>query len=572
MALNTASIEKLTRDRLERLQPDNGPITRITDEMTAHLTDIAVLRRLRGPEQIDHYDATHATPWHQAFVHATRDRMRQFLRGGKAERFQRVFTPEDLRVVPALPQHPDAVTLEGFIVSPDRIPGILLVKMGFVREEELHALNGDEIGRLIVKHDLVDSVKALFEAASPIGPKQGRLLRVTAPDERVRTRYPEAVAPKQDAVGSILYVRGKDGAERSADLQVHVYDNAYDALRKTFHADSTYDAEVDALAQCQRELDAIRAKLDRGYRREASDEVKARLWEQAEAVVARAFGVVEHARATQKTEARGFLAEAPAQRTKTGRPNVSPAMAKITAALQRIQNRFGEIRQKGGYNVQDRIILHELIRGDEQTLLATRHEAIDLAADVAAGTLPARDARAMLELRAKELGKVRVRPLSVFADAMHRQIRMLEPDAPDLFNEQLLRVHVIGKIQAIRTSAERIRGNAAKLGGVDYAAEARTARQVEDALRTEQMFPGLGVPAVEEVMEPLCQRWADIRALLETNAAQAPVDPDEANEALVALLDHLGTENAARALVAWLPEAEPFEAPFALTNDQKMLK
>jgi hypothetical protein len=566
MALNTAPIDELIDKRVDKLPTD--PAAAITDEVVAHLTDIAVLRRLRGPAQIEDYDATHATPWNHAFVHATRDRMRRHLRGGKAERFQRAFTPEDLRVVPALPQHADSVTLEGFVVSPDRVPGILLVKMGFLREEELHELNGDEIGRLIVKHDLVDSVRMLFESAVPIGPRQGRLLRVALPDERTRNRYPEAVVPKQDAVGAILYVRGKDGGEEAADLQVHVYDNAYDALRKTFHADSTYDGEVDALAQCQRELDSIRSKLDRGYRRDASDELKAQLWDHAEGVIARASGILLHARATQKVEARGFLEEAPAQRTSTGKPNVSPAMSKITAALRRIENRFAEIRQKGGYNTQDRIILHESIRGDEQTLLATRHEAIDLAADVAGKKLAARDARSMLELRVKELETLRARPLSVFADAMNRQIQMLDPDAPELFNEQLLRVHVIGKIQAIRTSAERIRGNAAKKGAVDYGAEARIARQVEDAVRAEQMFPGLDVPAVEAIMEPLCERWTGVRAFLETAAANPPADADEAKKALEELLDALGTENAARALVSWLPEAAPYAAPYVLTNSK----
>jgi hypothetical protein len=567
MALNTSSIEKLTDDRVDRLR-EHEPIAEISDAVTAHLTDIAVLRRLRGPAQIEAYDETHATPWNHAFVRATRDTMQRYLRGGKAERFQRVFTPEDLRVVPALPQHADSITLEGFVVSPDRVPGILLVKMGFVREEELHELNGDEIGRLIVKHDLVDSVRALFETATPIGPKQGRLLRVNPPDGDVRSRYPEAVPPKADAIGSILYVRGKDGGEKSADLQVHVYDNAYDALRKTFHADSTYDGEVDALAQCQRELDSIRSRLDRGYRRDASDEVKAQLWEQAEEAVARAFGAVRNARATEKVEARGFLAEAPAQRTKTGRPNVSPAMAKITAALRRIENRFTEIRQKGGFNTQDRIILHEAIRGDEQTLLAARHEAIDLATDVAEKKMEPRDARGVLELRTKELGNMRVRPLSVFANAMNRQIQMLDPDNAELFNEQLLRVHVIGKIQAIRTSAERIRGNAAKKGSIDFGAEARIARQVEDAVGAEQMFPGMNVPDIEHVMEPLCERWSRIREFLETNAHTPPADADEAKKALEELLDHLGTENAAQALVSWLPEAAPYEAPYALTNSK----
>lgn len=576
MALDTPSIEELITARTEALHLEaTGDISVVSDRTRHLLTDIAVLGYLqRGEEQIADYNATHATPWEHEFTPATNGDLWRFLHNTKAARFQRLFTPNALRRRPALPQGKlHQLSLDGFVVSPDRVPGILLVKTGLVREEELNGLNGDQVGRLIVKNDAIPSVKMLFESATALGPEQGRLLVINLPTEEIRARYPDATLPSPDAIGAILYVRGKlNGDKEADDLQVHFYDSSYDALRKTFHADSRYDGEIDGLAQCQRDLDGIRSKLDRGYKRDTPQSFKDQLWEQAQAAIARTHTILEHVQAPDKREALSFVDRAGEQRTKTGKPNVTPAMTQITAALARIDHRFMEIREKGGYNAKDRIILHENIRGDERTLLTARHEVIDLATDVGTGKVRPHDARRMLELHVKELGKLRVRPLSVFANAMIRHIQMLAPDRPNFFKEQLLRLHAIGKIQGIRTSAERIRGNAAKHGSIDFATEAETARSVEHAIRTEQIFPGMTVLDVEEVMEPIADRWTQIREFLEHCRTNHPEDLDETQEQLETLLDALGTENATLALSSWLPEAQDYEEPYSLTNTSKVLQ
>lgn len=576
MALDTKTIERLITDRTEDLPLEaTGAISEISDDVLSTLSDIAVLKYLQsGKEQMRDYEARHGTPWNHAFRHATRRELRSVFHGTRGERFQRIFTPPDKRVVPVLPHgRLEEFPLDGFVVSPDRVQGTFLVKTGLAHEDDFGELNGDEIGRLVVKHDSVPGVVMLMEAATPIGPSQGRLLRVNMPSKELRERYPDGRLPKREIVGGILYVRSRQGTARDdADLQIHVFDGSYDALRKTSHADARYANEIDALAQCQRELDNIRSKLDRGYVRGASDEFKRALWSQAEAMIARSTTILRNAQAPEKVEARDFLEEVPSMVTRTGKPNVSPAMAKITAALRRISWRFRDIREKGGYNAEDRIILHENIRGDEWSLLTTRHDAIDYANDIDAKRASPHDARRMLELKVKDLEKSRVRPLSVFADAMIRHIQMLDPDNEKLFREQLLRLHVIGKIQGIRTSAERIRGNAAKIGKIDYASEARVARQVEDAVLAEQIYPGMAIANVEHVMEPLAQRWVAVRSFLEERAQTPPVDPEQAQAELEDLLDNLGTENAAEALVSWLPEARPHQMPYELTNKHKMLQ
>lgn len=566
MALDTPTIERLITDRTEALHLEaTEAIASVSDKQRRLLTEIAVLRHLaKGGEQIAEFNATNSEPWHHQFRAATRQELRRVFRNGRAERFQRAFVAKDNRAVPSFPRG-DAPTmpLDGFVVAPDRVPGALLVKTGIVDAEELEGLNGDQIGRLVTKHDVIPSVKMLFEAASPIGPKQGRLLRVNHPTPEQRSRYPDATPTADGAIGSILYVHGTAaGGGESDDLAVSVYDGLYDILRKTDHAESSYDREIDALSECKQRLESIRDRLDDGYRVTETAETKMRLWDDAEATIARVGVILGAAIAPPKVAARSLVAEAGEQRTRTGKPNVSPAMAKMTAALNRIRDRFTEIRGKGGFNAEDRIILRERLRKNEGTLLDTRR-------DVAALATPGTDrfeARRALELRVKELQSVRERPLSAFANAMARQIQMLEPANERAFAEQLGRLDAIGKIQGLRTSAERIRANKARDRRIDCAREAATARKVLDAFAAAPS-PGLTVRVdAEHVMEELGSRWGAVIDLLERHAVEPPDDPVAFEEQLEDMLDTLGTENAAQALVSWLPEEVPYEEPFVLTR------
>jgi hypothetical protein len=443
-----------------------------------------------------------------------------------------------------------------------------VVKAGFVTKEELEGLNGDQVGHLIAKHDLIPSVKAMFEDATPIAHGQLRVQRINGSSRESLERNPGAIAVSEDAVGAILYTRGK--TDNKHDLQAQIFaDGCYDALRKTFHASSRYDREIDELARCQRELDAIRSKLDRGYRRDASDDLKANLWAQAENVIARALGTLGNAQATEKVEARGFLAQAPEQLTKTGRPNVSPAMAKITAALTRIKNRFAEIRQKGGFNAQDRIMLHERVRGDEHALLMARHDARDAALDLETRRESPETLAGNLRLSIADLEKVDLHPLMKPARSMAAQLRALTPEARDAFEDQLLTLHVTGKIQGLLSSLEWIRGERAKDGRMDFARAASFVVRVDDAFRGEQIFAGKNVPRLEAIMEPLGERLAELRDFLETHAAMPPADdalPDTLEE-FENRMDAFDLENALDAITDWLHVGQKTRTSTGLTEE-----
>lgn len=564
MSLDTHPIDHLIHCLEKRLPTD--PATPITDRVRHRLADIATLRFLeRGGEHVGTFERRNGMRWNDAFVRATRKELHACL-DRRAERFQRVFTPKAHRAKPKRRSH-GAMRFDGFIVSPDRVPGVLLAKTGLIDPEELSGLQRDHVGRLVIKHDLIPSVQLMCENTEIIGESKGRMLRIDAPDRESIDYYEGSAKPvAASSVGAILYVRGVVGGDdEEEDQQVMYFDNAYDMLRKTFHAQSAYDDEIDGLASCLSELDSIRAKLNTGYRRETPDDVKRLLWARTESVIARSEKLLRPSIDNGKREAHGFLEKAPMNRTSTGKPAVTPTMTQITAAIDRIEARLGEIREKGGINAEDRITMHEEIRADEATVLSTRYEVTDLANALDDGTVGPAEIRRVLELRLDDVRGVRLRPLSVFAHAMATVIEALDPDDPELFREQLLRIHTIGKAQGIRTSAERIRGNAAKNGFVHFAGEALTAEHVERAVRTEQIFPGLTVDNLEHVMEPLADRWTGILALLKKYAKTPPMDPAQAHEELEDLLDALGTENAAQAMASWLPEAISQETPHSLT-------
>lgn len=556
MTLNVPPIATLIRDREQRLAEETPKcVTDVTAKARTLITEIVALRHLHaGGDQRAEYGAD----WNLDFRPAADGReLRRIMKNTRGERFQRLFTPKDQRVVPRDPKADlEHFPLAGFVVSPDKISGSLVVKAGFISEDELDGLNGDQVGHLIAKNDLIPSVKAMFEDATPIDGAQLRVQRINESSAGSLERNPGAIPVGENAVGAILYTRGK--TDDRDDMQAQIFaDGSYDALRKTFHASSAYDREIDELARCQRELDAIRSKLDRGYRRDASEDLKASLWAQAESVIARSVGILANAQATEKTQARAFLADAPGQKTKTGKPNVSPAMAKITAALGRIDNRFKEIRYIGGFNAQDRIILHERVRNDEHALLMARHDARDAALDLEARRESPETLAANMRLAIPELEKVDLRPLMKPARSMIAQLRALTPETHAAFEDQLLTLHVTGKIQGLLSSLEWIRGDAAKAGRTDFARAASFVAKVDDAFRGEQIFAGKDLPRLEAIMEPLGERLADLREFLEAHAATPPTEetlPDVLKD-LDGRMDAFDLENALDAIDSWLPEA-----------------
>lgn len=537
---------------------------RLTERGTvsAHAEDVRTdMRALLTMLDTDDQKVEYGPHWESDHRIADARETRDAWKNGKHARVQ--FALSNEFVVPVLPSGGlEKHSMKGFLFNPGKIPGSMLLKTGLVKAWEFEAANGNPVDRLILAHDSIPAVKKLLEAARPIA-GNNRLLRIADPakDPIVDARYAGVPDPSPDAVGGIVYLRTKSNDPRAVETELFTFANgAYDAHRKTLHAENGYNGEMGELVACERELDRARLRLDIDYRRDKTAAVKEEAWRAAEGAMARVAHALRNVQATNKVEARDFVAGATEQRTSKGLPNPTAAMAKITAALVRIQKRFAEMGGKNAFNTKDRLTLHEQIRRGENVMLAVRYRVMD----VANGETDAATALRELEMDVRDLEKIDLRPLSVFADATIRQIQHLRDG--EGFGEDLLRLHVIGKLQGIRTSAERIRANAAAAGRIDFAAEARFARQVEDAVLAEQILPGMAMPALEDVMEPVAGRWSALRAFLEERAAMPRGDAQEEKDTLDAHVDALDTELAAQAIVSALPEATPYMSPYKLTQ------
>lgn len=509
--------------------------------------------------------------WDETYRHAdARETMRVF-HNDKYARIQFALSDEENYLVPATPQGAlQHFSMRGFLFNPSKFPGPMLYKTGFVSQEEFDAANGSPMDRIILADDCILPVKKMLEAATPIIEGNNRLLRVNDPEQNpiVAARYKGVPNPSENAIGSIIYLRRKPGAEREEETEIFTFADSsmYDADRKTLWAESEYKEEIGKLIEYQRVLDRVRTRLDIDYRRDKSAEVKDAAWEHAVGVMTNVEHELRNVQATQKVEARDFLSKAAQQLTVKNKPKISPAMAQITASLTRIDNRLKEINGKGGANVEDRLLLEAQIRRGENALLAVRYRVMD----AANGTASLADIRKELELDMKELEKITLRPLSVYAQAMIRQIQGLRINHTITFQEDLLTLHIIGKLQGIRTSGERIRARSAQTGMIDFAHEAKIANDVKNALSTEQIYPSMKTHRTNLVMEEACERWEDLIAFLEKRAAFEYGDLPKEKEELDRLVESLGVEHAAESIVSWLPEAVPYAPPFRLRADEKM--
>lgn len=569
MALDTPSIDELIGNRAEKL-PTN-PVAAISDETLGRLADIAVLRHLRsGDEQRARYNNTHdGRRWENEFAPATKRELDR-MRGAMFARAQRAFTPVDQRVKPVLGRRDYAgYPLDGVPMSPDRISGAHLAAAGFVEEEELHQLNGDQIGRLVVKHDEIASWQMFLEAMKPIGP-DGRLQRIAMPTEEMirRPAYKDAKIASDDLIGGVAWFREKTGGRKDGDQQMQIFEGGLgDAIRKTAHVDKGYTTEIDTLATCQRDLEAIRDTLNREYRRGKSAEEKKALWAKAETIILRSWDALGEPQDPNKIHAVAMLAAASSLQDSRGKENVSVAMTRITSAIDKIGLRFDDARTKGSFNTKDRITLQNKITRGEGTMLAMRHAVMDATED-AAKDESKRDAvaRELLQ-QCYELEKLEEKPFCTTATAMIAQLQDLAPEDPKAFEDQLLTLHVLGKIQWLVSSIERVKMDIAlSTGDIDYAKCAASIERIEKTLAAEQVMPGKRIEKLKDIMEDLAKQVAGVRALFEEYAATPPQDKrQQVEDTLKKQWKTIQTTGAIRTIGSWLPEAVPMNEYRILT-------
>lgn len=570
MALDTSPIDELIRDRVEKLPTD--PLAEITDETLHRLADIAVLKHVQnGDEQRARYNRTHdGRRWEDEFAPATKRELDR-MRGTMLARAQRAFTSVEQRVKPVLGRRDYAnFSLDGIPMSPDKISGAHLVKAGFVNEEELHQLNGDEIGRLVVKHDEIASWQMFLEAMKPIGP-EGRLQRIAMPTEEMikRPAYKDAKVPNEDLIGGVGWFREKTGGRKDGDQQLQIFEGGLgDAIRKTAHVDKGYTTEIDTLATCQRDLEAVRDTLNREYRRGKSTEEKKELWAKAEKIILRSWEALGEPQDHNKVHAVTMLAAASSLEDSSGKENVSIAMVRITSALDKIALRFDDARTKGSFNTKDRITLQNQITRGEGTMLAMRHAVMDATEDVAKKPDKRSAIARKLLQQSYELEKLEAKPFSTTANAMIAQLQDLAPDNPDAFEDQLLTLHVLGKIQWLVSSIERVKMDIAlSTGEIDYAKCTKAIERIEATFGAEQVMPGKRIEKLKDIMEDLATQVAGVRTVFEGYTANPPQEKrPKAEDILKREWKSIHTTGAVQTIGSWLPEAVPMKEYLYLTS------
>ncbi len=566
-----ASLEKLgirTREQLGTLM--NGARTRAE----RLFREIDTLRAYEDPAP---QQEAYGPAWNDEFMFASRANggielgMKQ-LRNSRYARVQRALGEPQYWHVPRMGRGDlDTMSLRSTLLSAGLYGDDLLVDVGFATEDEFEHFRGDPIGRVGFKTKFHDPMKLMMENATPLDPRQQRLLRLDAPTDASKRRYPEGTPTiSDDAVGGILYTRERTSREKGPRrLLIQHFPSAYAALRKTYHEDTVYAQEIDTLASCQNDVHRMLWRLNDGYRKGTPDDTKQRLWREAEAVIIFYNEKLKASMHRLKIEARDFLLGASDLKDAKGKENISKVMAKMTATLQRVALRIDDMKPKGGFNAQDRMTLHAQIQREEGELLHVRRGLTQMALDFEGDLSSENDIAARLELSVRDLEKVRLKPLAKPAHAMIRQIQALTPADPHGFRDQLLTLHVIGKIQALITSLERVRGRIAQNGRIDFEREAAFTANVLTAFSGEQLFPGRTVPRLEEFMEPFREQLAELHMELEDHAQNPPSEGathEEARRELEEAMDAFDTENALDAIVLALPEAIPYQSPFVLTS------
>ncbi|MDD5026110.1 MAG: hypothetical protein PHH13_01905 [Candidatus Peribacteraceae bacterium] len=372
----------------------------------------------------------------------------------------------------------------------DRIgPGPCLVSADLLNEHMLETLGIETfeprmtaIERLRRKHDAIPTFKETLASTRQIDPNVGRLHVVVAP--RPGEASYGKTGPRPEAIGKILLF-AEDVAGTQANGQrkqrMQVLD-AYGVYRKTRHEEACYESEVAKLERLKQRLGLQNRRLNTltrdtppDNRRTIEEEAKTELATVAKELQT-SIDICKRMACVRIDRHSDLCAEVRGRRI----PNISAAMASMVGAINDLQRRFERTRPKNTANTDDRQLIHQQIEHGEavmesyRTQLQARAEPLMRLAKAAvfhpprAGEplFPDRNVtgveRRMKELiDPKELETLLVAPFSTFARkilSLHAELpQALESRDGQRFNETLVKMHVVGKIQEVSRCLENLR-------------------------------------------------------------------------------------------------------------------
>ncbi|MFA6039343.1 MAG: hypothetical protein WCV62_01275 [Candidatus Peribacteraceae bacterium] len=376
-----------------------------------------------------------------------------------------------------------AMSLRGCLVSPDRIPDDLAQNMRLCEftEEEYRR---PEL-RLRKKHAAVERLKMMWEAAEPLQPKHHRILVISSPSEEVAQRYTGVEGPHPDALGTILYVRENGNGDAAHPRTAQHFSSAYGAYRKTLHEERLYKKELEDLTALQTKLEDFIQECDAMWKHpEQREDLRAK----AGAIVGECITALERCSNKYKVEARDFARQAQGLRDGLGRENISAAMSKMVAIINRFNKRYADATPKGGFNAQDRMTLGRQIKQQQDSLFQYRKSLEAGSKELAQG-----NAQPLAAAHPQSLERVTLQPLRFYSEhltAMHRSLdASLERGDRAGVIDTAVRMHVFGKFQAVRSWFEKLKEDMVDARKVSV----RNIRAFVDALyqlfTTYQVFP-----------------------------------------------------------------------------------
>ncbi len=543
MARSTPTVDALLADRLaskEKFETAvGGNIADIVGgkrrQYDAVLSDIGTLEKLKDTSfQVNEYGAER---WHNDFLRvsdlpggAENERWKK-IRGTRFGRFQMAFCHPDDWIVHRMERGDlETCPLKGTLVRGDWIGDEFGRDMGFVTQEEIDYFDRDPMGRIAMKQNLTEHLKALHESTVRVGGSR-RMLRVEARPERTAKEYAHVPAHDERSHGSIVSLRENvNGADDREMLQMYFKDSG-SMLRKTLHQEHAHVAETEFLETCQTELEGLNMDLDLRYRKGTPEDEKKELWEKSQATIARFNERLLKCFNQKKAEAARFLLDASDLEDAQGKRNISRAMAKITGARGRLAKRHPQMKAIEKYNMEDRQTMYAQTRREELTLRRFRRivtAATQRMEDERAAGKPDADDRARREIQAaaRQLPTVLLRPTRGPAETLGKQAWSLGESAETDLDEQLLILHVTGKLQGLRTSFDWMQLDCAQARRLDAPNALAFLANVEKAFMEEQVLPGKRAPWLDELLAPFVVELARMKTRLQHYAVHPPA-PEE---------------------------------------------
>ncbi len=459
--------------------------------------------------------------------------------------FQELFCqPHQASVPRSLPKQPgggERLTVDGCLPSADRVRPDLLLDVGLLTKDEWEEAE-TQLDKLALIKSKIPALQHLWNNAEDLEPGNMRWLVVK------QGPHAEHIEPLEPRVpGSLLYTREMhSGDEAAFHLRtVQYFPNALSAYRKTWHQEAAYHEETDLLMGLHAELDMLRTLLNEEWTRNAPEERKAELRTHTQETIARWTKVLASCTNKHKAESYEFLAKALTFEDKTGKPNVSVVMTRITGALGRIEPKRGkEMTGKSGYNQRDRQALHRRIAQEEGRLLYFRRAVEGAAHEFERN--PSADVRERLRHAVSALRTIGLAPFNVWAEKLAQEHEaLLQTQEPAGIREKLVSLHVIGKFQGLVSDIERMKLFLAQEKDLNIPRLMEFAEQVRTAFGTRQVFPAETVEALKPVFETLLKEVERMATRLQHYQKHPPIRAErrEVKKNLKKFLNGLNVES-----------------------------